>query len=237
MHGAAAFINQKYQEKTDSNSQGLFIIQPHPTTGYCLDEKDIRSAYKLAEDNGKLPLDNKRFLEIYTGTSEALNDIESEAFEATMRQISDTLHSRKAILSLNNAVRASFVPFNMGEITVRFAQMRKLNELGFSHNQALKRVHMTQFRRADRLSMTNKLEYIIPFITFKYNNLKYWMRMMDENPAYFKYFQKLYGNIVDDTIAQTEDKGVQFDYESSWMTRTGGIPIGNGKYYFKSDTS
>lgn len=46
MHGAAAFINQKYQEKTDSNSQGLFIIQPHPTTGYCLDEKDIRKTIK-----------------------------------------------------------------------------------------------------------------------------------------------------------------------------------------------
>lgn len=202
-----------------------------------LSERDISSAYKLAEKDSQLPMPHKRFIELYTGTSEVLDDVERNTYEQTMQLISNSLHDRKAILSLDNAVRASFVPFNIGEITVRFAQMRKLNELGFSHNQALKRVHMTQFRRADRLSMTNKLEYIIPFITFKYNNLKYWMRMMDENPAYFKYFQKLYGNIAEDTIEQQEQKGRQLDYESSWMLKTGGIPIGNGKYYFKINPS
>lgn len=202
-----------------------------------LDESDILQAYKLTEKQGKLPLEQKRFIELYTGAADYLNDTERELYEASIRQISNTMHDRKAVLSLSNAVSAAFVPFNMTEITIRFAQMRKLNELGFSHNQALKRVHMTQFRAADRYSITNNLEYIIPFITFKFNNLKYWMRMMEENPAYFKYFQKLYGNIAEDTIEQYEQKGQQLDYESSWMLKTGGIPIGNGQYYFKLNPS
>ena len=202
-----------------------------------LDEKDITSAYNLTKKNKKLGIEQKRFIEIYTGRSQAINQAEFDAYEETMRTISDTLHNGKAVLSLNNAVSASFVPFNMGETIVRFSQLRQLNELGFSHNQAIKRVHMTQFRARDHYGIANKLEYIIPFITFKYNNLKYWMRMMDENPAYFKYFQKLYGNITEDTIEQYNEKGQQLDYESSWMLKTGGIPIGNGKYYFKLNPS
>ena len=202
-----------------------------------LPEKDITKAYASANRHEKLIMDKKRFIDIYTGRATAVDKQEADLYEETMRNISNHLHNSKEMLSLSNAVSASFIPFNIGEITVRYAQMSRLNDLGFSNNQALKRVHLTQFKMAEHYGITNKLEYIVPFITFKYNNLKYWMRMMEENPAYFKYFEKLYGNVAEYTAEQYNEKGQQLDFDSSWMLKTGGIPIGNGKYYFKLNPS
>ena len=202
-----------------------------------LPEKDITKAYTMANKREKLVMDKKRFIDIYTGRATAVDKAESDLYSETMRNISNYLHTSKEVMSLSNAVSASFIPFNIGEITVRYAQMSRLNDLGFSNNQSLKRVHLTQFKTADHYGITNKLEYIVPFITFKYNNLKYWMRMMDENPAYFKYFEKLYGNITEYTAEQYNEKGQELDFDSSWMLKTGGIPIGNGKYYFKLNPS
>lgn len=202
-----------------------------------LNERDITSAFKQTKKHAKLNMDQARFIEIYKGLAEPSNEIESKLYDETMRTISNYLHSARAIPSISNAVNTSFIPFNLGEITVRYAQMVKLNELGYSNNQALKRVHLTQFKQADHYGIPNKLEYIVPFITFKYNNLKYWMRMMDENPSYFKYFEKLYGNIAEYTAEQYNEKGQQLDIESSWMLKSGGIPIGNGQYYFKINPS
>ena len=202
-----------------------------------LNERDITAAYKQTVKHKKINMDKNRFIELYTGKAKPANDIEEELYNESMRTISNYLHSARAIPSLSNAVNVSFIPFNLGEMTVRYAQMSRLNDLGFSNNQALRRVHLTQFKQADHYGLPNKLEYIVPFITFKYNNLKYWMRMMDENPSYFKYFEKLYGNIAEYTAEQYQEKGQQLDFESSWMLKSGGIPIGNGNYYFKINPS
>lgn len=201
-----------------------------------LDERDITKCYNMASRKNNL-MDKRRFIEIYTGVSEAADSSEAKLYEESLRTISDYMHSSSAITSFSNAVSATFIPFNAVETTVRYTQLSRLNDLGFSNNQALKRVHLTQFRQAERMGIPNKLEYIVPFITFKYNNLKYWMRMMDENPRYFRYFEKLYGNIYEDTVEQYVEKGEQLDFESNWMLKSGGIPIGNGNYYFKINPS
>ena len=201
-----------------------------------LPEKDIKKCYTMASRKYNL-MEKKRFIELYTGMAEAVDDVELKNYEESLRSISNYMHSSAAVTNFSNAVSASFIPFNAVESTVRYTQLARLNDLGFSNNQALKRVHLTQFRQAERYGIPNKLEYIAPFITFKYNNLKYWMRMMEENPRYFRYFTKLYGNIYEDTVEQYAEKGQQLDFESNWMLKSGGIPIGNGQYYFKINPS
>lgn len=206
-----------------------------------LPEKEIRRAYDLAVSKmhryAELPMQRNEFMAIYTGKRTPHTQRELDEYENMFRQISLALQDTNAIMDVNNVISASFIPFNYAETAVRYAQLKQLGHLGYSNNQALRHVHATQFRSSVQYGIPNKLEYIMPFITFKYNNLKYWMRMMDKNPKYFKYFSKLYGNVYDDSFENQADTNARLDFSSSHMMRTGGLPIGNGEYYFKINPS
>lgn len=205
-----------------------------------LPEKDIKQAYDftVARARGSsVPLGRDEFLAIYTGQRTPRTQRELNQYEEMFRRISLHLQNSNALLDIDNAIPMAFLPFNYTETVVRYAQLKQLGQLGFSNNQALRHVHATQFRASVQYGIPNKLEYVMPFITFKYNNLKYWLRMMDQNPKYFRYFTKLYGNVYDDCFENQADTNARLDFSASHMMRTGGIPIGNGQYYFKINPS
>lgn len=137
----------------------------------------------------------------------------------------------------DKAVNAVFTPFNLSEKTARYAQMLWLRDLGYTYNRAVKRVADTQFRTLPNAHLLNKMEMIVPFATFKYNNALFWMRMIDKRPEYFKLFEHIYGKVAYSNYNQMMDEYGEYDVSNDYMLATGGIPIGGSGLYFKLDPS
>ena len=226
-----------YLSRTARQRQGMNVISGENIGLRNLEESDISEAFeKYLAKEPDLSLSKKEFLDIYTGKvipDNALN----ERYEEMFRKLSNNLRNGKAPDIFNKVVDGMFKPFAQVEELVRYAQTLQLRDSGFSTNQITRHIHNTQFYTAPTWGAWHKLEAIMPFITFKFNNMMYWVRMMDENPRFFRYFSDAYRSIYDTTLESALEEGVDLDYEDDYGLQSGGIPIGNGKRYFNIGSS
>ena len=202
-----------------------------------LDEKDITEAFnKYLAKEPNLPFTKDEFLDIYFNRVEITPE-QADLYEDMMRRLSLNLRSADKTNIFDKTINNLFKPFALTENVTRYSQSLYLRDIGMSGNQTLRHIHQTQFFNAPTWGTFNKLETIMPFITFKYNNIMFWIRMMDENPRYFRYFEEVYGNIADSTIEDMLDQSREVDYESDSMLQTGGIPAGVNDTYFSIGNS
>lgn len=223
----------RFIDKTKKARGGFDVISGKYIGVRNLEEADIKTAFnKYLKTEPDLPLKEKEFLDIYL-KKEVPDEATSEAYEDMMRRLTNNMRNASAGSTFDKATRLMFKPFATVENVVRYAQTMYLTDMGLSANQTLKHIHNTQFYTAPTWGAFNKLETIMPFITFKYNNFMYWMKMMDENPRFFRVFENIYGNITEDTLESMQAQGQELDYENDFALRDGAIPIGNGQTYFK----
>ena len=226
------FIN-----KTAGRRGGLNVISGDNIGLRNLDEKDITEAFnKYLAKEPNLPFTKDEFLDIYFNRVEITPE-QADLYEDMMRRLSLNLRSADKTNIFDKTINNLFKPFALTENITRYSQSLYLRDMGMSGNQTLRHIHQTQFFNAPTWGTFNKLETIMPFITFKYNNIMFWIRMMDENPRYFRYFEEVYGNIADSTIEDMLDQSREVDYESDSMFQTGGIPAGVNDTYFNIGNS
>lgn len=226
------FLSQTAQAR-----QGFNVISGERIGLRNLEEKDISQAFdKFLAKEPDLLLSKKEFLDIYTGVVTP-DDILNEQYEEMFRRLSNNLRGANAGDVFDKTISTLFKPFGLVEETVRYAQALQLMDSGFSQNQITRHIHNTQFYNAPTWGTWRKLEAIMPFITFKYNNIMYWIRMMDENPRLFRYFEDTYRSVYDTTLESALEEGIELDYEDDYGLQSGGIPLGNGKRYFNIGSS
>lgn len=137
----------------------------------------------------------------------------------------------------DKVVSKIFIPFSTSEVAARYAQMLWLRDLGYSHNQAIKRTVNAQFRTLPNAHWLKKMEMVVPFATFKYNNAIFWIRMIDKNPSYYRLLEHIYGNIAQNNYEDMLNEYGEASVDSDYMLKTGGIPIGGSGLYFKLNPS
>lgn len=202
-----------------------------------LDEQDITKAFdKYMKDDADLALSKNDFLDIYLGRR-TVDDEVMDQFESMMRTLSINMRNADASDLFDKSVNLMFRPFSAVESLARYSQTLYLMDNGLSSNQVLKHIHATQFYTAPTWSTFGKLETIMPFITFRYNNFMYWMRMMDENPRFFRYFEDVYGTISEDTIENMMEDNERADYSTDMLWQNGAIPLGDSGYNIKIGNS
>lgn len=226
-----------FMNKTASNRAGLDIISGDNVGIRNLDEADISKAFdKYLAKEANMPFKKDEFLDIYFNRIETTPEM-NEAYENMMRRLSHNLRTANTTNIFDKTINNMFKPFALTEYATRYSQSLYLRDMGLSGNQTLRHIHQTQFYNAPSWGTFNKLETIMPFVTFKYNNVMYWIRMMDENPRYFRYFEDVYGNIAEDTIENYLDQNQNIDYESDYAFQSGGIPAGINNVYFNIGNS
>lgn len=201
-----------------------------------MDKKDINRIYDQCITASDRLMKKEEFMNIYFHNVEPDYEM-SKKYEEMMRTISNKFRTMDARNKFEKGVDMMFKPFARVEEVVRYAQTLQLLDMGMSQNQITKRIHATQFYSAPSWGAFNKLETIMPFVTYRYNNAMYWIRMMDENPRLYRYFEDIYGTIADQTLENAIDQGQETDYASDNSLQTGGIPLGNSNMYFKLNPS
>lgn len=221
-----------FLKKTAMKRGGLEVISGENIGIRNLEEVDIKKVFeKYLAKESDLPLTKDEFLDIYLHRVEVTPET-NDLYEDMMRRLSQNLRTADKTNIFDKTINNMFKPFAYTENITRYSQSLYLRDMGFSGNQSLRHIHQTQFYNAPQWGAFHTLETIMPFVTFKYNNIMYWIRMMDENPRYFRYFEELYGNIAEDTIEDYLEQGNEIDYESDNAFQTGGIPAGiNGVYF------
>lgn len=227
-----AFLN-----KAAMKNGGLNTISGEDIGLRNLDEKDITTAFsKYMKDEVDLPLSRTDFIDIYLGRKTADREV-MDQFESMMRILSTNMQNADASTLFDKSVNLMFKPFGAVESLARYSQTMYLRDMGLSANQTLKHIHLTQFYTAPTWGAFNKLETIMPFITFRYNNFMYWMRMMDENPRFFRYFEDIYGTITEDTIENMMEDNESADYSTDMLWQNGAVPLGDSGLNIKIGNS
>ena len=216
-----------FLNKIMSKNKGKRVIAGENAGLRGLNEKDITTAFtKYLANEPELPLSKKEFLDIYLKRTQVSAEV-MDQFDDMMRILSTNMHNAEITPIFDKTVRTLFKPFGTVENLVRYSQTMYLMDEGLSQNQILKHIHMTQFYTAPSYGPLRKLETIIPFVTFKYNNFMYWMRMLDENPRLYKYFEDMYGTIADHSIEAMIEQGQEMDYADDSFMQNGSIPLGS----------
>ena len=227
-----AFLN-----KTAMKNGGLNTISGEDIGLRNLDEADITTAFtKYMKNEADLPLSRTDFIDIYLGRKTADREV-MDQFESMMRILSTNMQNADASTLFDKSVNLMFKPFGAVESLARYSQTMYLRDMGLSANQTLKHIHLTQFYTAPTWGAFNKLETIMPFITFRYNNFMYWMRMMDENPRFFRYFEDIYGTITEDTIENMMEDNESADYSTDTLWQNGAVPLGDSGINIKIGNS
>lgn len=232
-HSETLTLDSKYFR---NNKQQLISGQEFGVRGFS--ESDINDAFNRTYGaDESLPLTKERFIEIHQHRGAAPTAVEQVHFDSMVGNIDQYIRSTRLRFTPQKAINVLFHPFSVSENIVRYSQMQYLRDFGMTNSQAAKRIHLTQFMSRRSPDALNYLEYVIPYANYTFDNMKYWVRMMEQNPRYFKYFSDAYGNIATDHVEDLLDKGQQFDEDRDAMVKTGGIPIGNSGMYFKLNPS
>ena len=228
---------QKYLRNAASKRGGFNIISGEDIGLRNLEEKDITKAFnKYLSKEADLPLSKNEFMDIYFKRV-IPDDATNELYEGMFRKLSNNMRNANGASYFDKGIDAMFKPFGYVEELARYSQSLLLRDNGFSGNQITRHIHNTQFYTAPTWGAWNKLETIVPFITFKFNNIMYWVRMMDENPRLYRYYEDMYRSVYKTTIENALEEGVELDYSKDYGLQSGGIPINNGKYYLNMNTS
>lgn len=134
---------------------------------------------------------------------------------------------------VNQAKDIALKPMSGFETLIRYSQMKYFNDNGASIATAASKVVASQSDMAMPGTTLYKLEKIFPFITFSYNQVLYYFKLMEREPAYFRYFAHTYGKVSEDHVEDlvSNDELDQASYDSILR---GNIPIGDKGYYLKT---
>lgn len=202
-----------------------------------LKDDDIVKVWKKKRfsSDPSVKMDVKLYNQIRNGKVVPSDALQKQYNEVTRKVFAGLAEHDKPLF--DKAIDKIFVPFSVSEVSARYAQMLWLRDLGYTHNQAVKRVADTQFRTLPNAHLLNKMEMIVPFATFKYNNALFWIKQIERRPEYFKLFEHVYGNIAETNYEQAMQEYGGYSLEEDYMLNSGGIPIGGSGLYFKLDPS
>lgn len=132
---------------------------------------------------------------------------------------------------------AALTPMSQTELIVRYSQLLALEDEGLTTSAIYKRITDTHFNYNNKTLRMKCLEAVVPYATFQYNNILYWLRQVESNPRMIRYLEHTYGELSFDGIEDLEDDNGFVNQSLEYRIATGGIPIGSGGLYFKLNPS
>ena len=129
-------------------------------------------------------------------------------------------------------------PMSQTELIVRYSQLLALRDVGHTNASAYKHIIDTHFNYNNKPLRMKCLEAVIPFATFQYNNLLYWIKQIDNNPRMIRWIEQTFGEASFDGIEDIKDEENDYVNQSlEYRISSGGIPLGSGGMYFKLNPS
>lgn len=132
---------------------------------------------------------------------------------------------------------AALSPMSQTELIVRYSQLLALEAEGLTTASIYKRITDTHFNYNNKTLRMKCLEAVVPYATFQYNNILYWLRQVESNPRMIRYLEHVYGDLSFEGIEDVEDDDGFVNQSLEYRIASGGIPIGSGGLYFKLNPS
>lgn len=162
------------------------------------------------------------------------NRIANEIIDIATNNISHPLKSAKR--GFDKFAGGMLTPMSQTELIVRYSQLLALRDMGHTNASAYKHIVDTHFNYNNKSMRMKCLEAVIPFATFQYNNLFYWIRQIDNNPRMIRWIEQTFGEASFDGIENVDNDGY-VDQSLEYRIASGGIPLGSGGMYFKLNPS
>lgn len=102
-----------------------------------------------------------------------------------------------------------------------------LLDLGYTRGEALAEVINTQFDYTAKGDLISKLELAFPFLTFPVNNVVYWLKEIDKDPAYVLTVMRLYNAAYG--INDRTDYELENNSQLIYNYMSGNVPLGKMK--------
>ena len=192
-----------------------------------------RSEFSQAYDNifgtSKTYLDKDTLLKIRFGDY-VPSESEQMLYDSTIREMLMKLkngNSYNKIFDYDKLVETGFAPMSYSETLIRYSQLLFLMDEGYTHNQANQKIINTQFTQAARGTVLHEMEFVFPYITFSYNNMLFWMKQMEKNPKYFRYFMDTFGTMYEHNAQQMVEEDGEYNYNRDFLFDSAGISIGD----------
>lgn len=109
----------------------------------------------------------------------------------------------------------------------RSSLYNSLLERGYREGEAMAEVINTHFDYTAKPDLVSKLELLIPFLQFPLENIKYWARQIDKNPAYIKNVLRLYN--LNYNMSERTEYEKQNNHALMYNFNAGNILLGSGK--------
>lgn len=140
----------------------------------------------------------------------------------------------RAYQKLTNFV---LTPMSQTELIVRYSLLMGLEDMGLSRAGAYHEIVKTHFNYNNKSLRIKLAECVVPFATFQWNNLSYWLRQMQSNPRMIRYLEHTFGELSFRDIDDLQDERGVVNNSVMYQILSGGIKIGSGGMYFKLNPS
>ena len=165
----------------------------------------------------------------------AYNQIAQACIDLKVNKTSDKLKTSSRLFE--KFAGAALSPMSQTELIVRYSQLLALEAEGLTTASIYKRITDTHFNYNNKTLRMKCLEAVVPYATFQYNNILYWLRQVESNPRMIRYLEHVYGDLSFEGIEDVEDDDGFVNQSLEYRIASGGIPIGSGGLYFKLNPS
>ena len=163
------------------------------------------------------------------------NELATKVIDQATKGIRHPLRSGRQ--NFNKVTGWMLSPMSQTEQIVRYSQLLALRDMGHTNASAYKHIIDTHFNYNNKSMRMKCLEAVVPFATFQYNNLLYWIRQIDENPRLIRWLEETFGRLSFTDIDDMEDEKGRIDKSLEYRIASGGIPLGSGGMYLKLNPS
>lgn len=164
------------------------------------------------------------------------NEIANTVIDTATKNIRHPVKTMKR--GFDKVAGGMLTPMSQTELIVRYSQLLALRDVGHTNASAYKHIVDTHFNYNNKPLRMKCLEAVVPFATFQYNNLLYWIRQIDNNPRMIRWIEQTFGEASFDGIEDVEDEENDYVNQSlEYRIASGGIPLGSGGMYFKLNPS
>lgn len=197
--------------------------------------------FSKMEQEDFINLFNARTLDInYRFTDDATEWLYNEIAQKVIKTASDDTITASMRLknSFDKVTGKMLTPMSQTELMVRYSQLLALRDLGYTNASAYKHIIETHFNYNNKTMRMKCLEAVVPFATFQYNNLLYWIKQIDNNPRMIRWIERTFGALSFQGIDDVQDDRNGFiDQSLEYRIASGGIPLGSGGLYLKLNPS
>lgn len=165
----------------------------------------------------------------------AYNQIAQACIDLKVNKTSNKLKTSSRLFE--KFAGAALSPMSQTELIVRYSQLLALEAEGLTTASIYKRITDTHFNYNNKTLRMKCLEAVVPYATFQYNNILYWLRQVESNPRMIRYLEHVYGDLSFEGIEDVEDDDGFVNQSLEYRIASGGIPIGSGGLYFKLNPS